>query len=104
MLIALWVVLFGIYFALSRAFRNRLRLRHPETWQRLGPPKAIVNREVSFSLEVSDFLWRSHYRSLADSRLNALALSLKILFAISLVLLMAILLSTFTRGNPPVAY
>lgn len=75
----LFVVLFVAVAVVDTAFRRHLKTHHPEVWQSLGAPTFPRNESVRNSLRLQGYLWTSRYRSLADSDLNALAHTEKVL-------------------------
>ncbi len=65
--------------AIGRAFYQRLRRHHPETWEKLGSPTLFWNQSPKVQVAVSRFLWKSSYRQLEDPVLNRLASLLRCL-------------------------
>jgi len=63
------IVLAGIGFALSFAFLRRLRLRHADTWIRLGSPTLFMNSSIQNQTATMRFVWSGGSRTLGDPTL-----------------------------------
>ena len=89
-------LLFGMVlftFVLNHLLYKRLETRHPEKYQEMGRPKALVGARANTGMRACMFIIRREHRRLGDRALSALSDFMLAYMLVYLVLALLLLVS-----------